>query len=148
MGTIGTAAALAGQKETTLAVVDGKLTFSIPLSECKACKKPMLNWWRSVDTDDIHAAHNIGVMRESYRESGVCLDCMNKGGFLRNCDCCGEAREFPKQFEFEIYHQPEYAECDPEWEYVCTDCTNKKQDHVIDILASADEIKRLNKKSS
>lgn len=124
-------------------VEDGKLLFYAPLSECKNCHDPMVNWYKDVPQDVLHKARQNGIQRESYRESGVCQKCMEQGGFLRDCGTCGKKHEFPKGFTYQTTHYAKYPEDETEYLYICNDCVSGNQAAVIEELACAGDISKV-----
>ena len=121
-------------------VEGNKLLFYAPLSQCSNCHKKMVKWYIDVPRKVLDTAKQKGIEKETYQEFGICQSCASKGGFLKQCDCCGEKREFPREFKYQLTHYAKYPESETEYKYICEDCISNKAQSIIEMLAAADEI--------
>ena len=120
-----------------------KLIFCESLSVCRNCNKPMLKWYKDVPHQVLVDAKKNGLVKETYRDMGLCMDCVIDGGFQRQCDVCDKESEFPKQFAFEVTHYPEYPEGDTEFVYICKGCEKDRTTEVLNIIVDADEFEKV-----
>lgn len=118
---------------------DGKLIFCVPLSKCNNCHKPMMKWYENIPDTVLFTAKQNGIVKESYQESCICTDCVEKGGFSKTCDLCAFSREFPREFKYRILHRASYPEEDNDFEYICSHCIIERPQDVIEHLANSDK---------
>ncbi len=79
-----------------------EIVFSQGLQTCKNCGKKMISAYNNLPDEIKIKLDNYDIQTESYSDSGICRQCIKKGGFKRSCDICRIEYEFPKEFAFEI----------------------------------------------
>lgn len=128
---------------------NNQLLFGEEISDvCSACGKPMLKSYKNIPHEVMYQAKEHGIVKECWRESGVCTNCFTSGGFQRRCDCCGHKKSFPNQFQYELVTRyAKYPDDDTDYEYVCSDCVSNNQDMVIKMLANSEDISDIRKEA-
>jgi len=123
--------------------VDGyELVIREPLERCRSCRKLMLRWYRNIPLTDRRAIESA-VARESYRDSGICTNCIKSGGFPRKCVICAKNKEFPKEFAYALTRYAKYPEAETEYDYVCNECVQVRCVQLVVLMAEADEVDKV-----
>jgi hypothetical protein len=116
-------------------IENDKIIFSTELYVCSCCDKPMIVWYDKVSPSTLVG---IGIVIESYVESGICTNCVKAGGFLKTCNCCGKDHVYPDEFKYQITHYAEHTDDEASFEYICFECIKDNTDRVIDMLVESD----------
>jgi ribosomal protein S14 len=114
--------------------IDGdKIYVYEKLKLCKNCGRKMLSQNTMIA---FGISRIVELPNESHREDNLCIDCLNKGGFLRKCDICGLRHALPTGFKYRTLY---YSGDEAYYEYICKNCVENKKDKVILALASSEE---------
>lgn len=97
----------------------------------------------SAATSDSLFRVGIKIVKESYNDSGICIDCIKNGGFPRICDCCNEDREFPKEFKYQLTEYAKYPGDETEFTYICSDCEINNTKKVLRLIVEADDVSEI-----
>lgn len=105
----------------------------------------MTPWYNTLHNITLTALkkQNVDVVKESYRDSGICISCIKKGGFPRICQCCNEYKEFPKEFKYQLTKYAKYPEDETELEYICSNCVDTNPKRVLKLASDYDEFSEI-----
>jgi len=126
-------------------IEENKVTFSIAFGRCKTCSELMTKWHSPLSEYTVSDLSKVGVkiVKESYSDSGICIDCIKNGGFPRGCECCHKYKEFPKEFKYQLTKYAKYPEDETEFQYICTDCVRNNAQTVLFLAANYDEFSEI-----
>jgi len=122
------------------------MQFSIKLSQCKNCNNLMVPFWEDVPFFSWRELEQkAGIKKESYSVSGLCDSCLDKGGYIKSCDLCGNLHVFPNEFSFKLVRYAKYPDDDTRYDYICSDCSDFRPKNVIEEMVHVDEIEDIRK---
>lgn len=126
---------------------DDYITINIPLKRCRNCFKPMLGWSEQVPAHiEARVKREIkNLVKEHFDDFGTCSECIKRGGFRRECECCGGEKEFPKGFRYSFTRYAKYPEDETSFYYVCNDCVIDRPQKVMDMFIDYDDASEIEK---
>lgn len=128
-------------------ITNNEIILSDEISHCKNCKKPMIRSWSNFANINIAANINLlsswHVVTESDTENEVCLICIGKGSYPKNCVICTQEKRYPSEFKYELIQKPEYAEMETEYDFVCKQCVKQNLAKLVPLMAEADRVRQI-----
>lgn len=122
-------------------IENGKLYLSEDAGKCNKCQRAMIRTWSGIH--DVAGRMDVVIMLESREQIGVCVECVKQFGVEKSCAICKRGLRYPDAFAIECWSYPKYPEDDTDRNYVCANCKKTRQDEVIEMLLSCDDVREL-----